>query len=309
MQATLARAAKFEGVGVHSGAPATATVRPAPIGSGVTFVRVDVSDRDNRIPASFDQVVDTRLCTVIGNDDQVTVSTIEHLMAALAGLGVTNALIEIDGPETPIMDGSSEPFVRGLMAAGLKAQRVSQRSIRILKRVEVRDQGRVAALAPNNRFEMRFEIDFEEAAIGRQQRGMTLVNGAFVEHLSRARTFGRLADVERLRAAGLARGGSLDNAIVVDGGRVLNEGGLRYEDEFVRHKMLDAIGDLALAGAPIIGLYEGVCAGHEMTNRLLHALFADDQAWCWEFDAVHAGAAPRSLGVDAPVAAAGQAAA
>ncbi len=304
MQRTIAEAVQFEGVGVHSGARAEARVTPAEAGAGVVFVRTDVTDRDPRILARWDRVVDTRLCTVLANDAGATVSTVEHLMAALAGLGIDNALVEIDGPEIPIMDGSSEPFVQGLRAAGLRALAAPRRALRVLKPVEVADGPKRVRLAPANRFEMRFEIAFEEAAIGRQAREMTLVNGAFVDHLCRARTFGRLCDVEMLRAAGLARGGSLDNAIVVDGDRVLNADGLRYDDEFVRHKMLDAVGDLALAGGPLLGAYHGVCAGHDMTNRALRALFADPSAWRWENEARRDRAEPAALGLGAEQAAA-----
>lgn len=279
MQTTLKRKVSFTGIGVHSGAPATATVRPARVDTGIVFKRTDLDSADTLIPARHDAVVDTRLCTVIANRAGASVSTIEHLMAALSGLGVDNALIEVDGPETPIMDGSSDAFVAGLREAGLVRQPKARAAIEILKEVTVQEGEKSATLSPAPHLQMRFEIDFPEPAIGRQSREMNLVNGAFVSELSRARTFGRLAEVEQLRAMGLARGGSLDNAIVVDGDKVLNEGGLRYSDEFVRHKMLDAVGDLALAGAPIIGAYTGVRAGHDMTNKLLHALFADRSAW------------------------------
>ena len=273
MQATVVGTVSFSGRGVHGGQPAVATVKPAAPGSGVVFIRTDITDRDNRIDARFDRVVDTRLCTLLSNEAGATVSTVEHLMAALAGVGIYNAVVEIDGPEVPIMDGSSKPFVAGLLKAGVALQRAPQAAIRVLREVVVEKDGKRAALAPSNRFEMTFKIDFADEAIGRQQRDMTLVNGAFIEELSGARTFGRLADVEALRKMGLGRGGSLENAIVVDGSKILNKDGLRYDDEFVRHKMLDAVGDLALAGAPIIGRYEGVCAGHEMTNLLLRAMF------------------------------------
>lgn len=294
MQATVSRRVEFSGLGVHKGQKVTAAVLPAPVDHGVRFRRIDITDRPNEIEARFDRVADTRLCTVIAAESGASVSTIEHLMAALSGVGVTNALIEIDGPETPIMDGSSEPFVAGLVEAGLTLQDAPQRAIRILKPVRVESEGRVATLRPADRFEMSFEIDFEEKAIGRQVREMRLVNGAFIEDLCRARTFGRLADVEKLLAMGLARGASMDNAIVVDRDKILNPDGLRYADEFVRHKMLDAVGDLALAGAPLIGRYEGLYAGHEMTNLLLRALFADPTAYEWvDYDR----ARPRSLGL------------
>ncbi len=300
MQATLARRARFEGVGVHGGQRAVAIVEPAPVGAGVRFIRTDVSDRDNVVSARYDAVVDTRLCTILANGAGVAVATVEHLMAALAGVGVTNATVLVDGPEIPIMDGSSEPFVREIVKAGVAIQDAPLRALRILRRVAVRHGDRVAALAPARWFEMSFEIDFEDEAIGRQRREMAMVNGVFIDELSRARTFGRLADAERLRAAGLGRGASLENAIVVDGARVLNRGGLRFADEFVRHKMLDAVGDLALAGAPIIGRYEGYKAGHEMTNRLLRALFRRASAYRWvDYDRQ----APKSLGLCAEAAA------
>lgn len=297
MQATVSRRVTFTGVGVHSGAPATASVIPAPVNAGLVFKRVDLTgpECETIIPARFDAVVDTRLCTVLGNAYGATISTVEHLMAALAGLGVCNAVIEVDGPEIPIMDGSSAPFVDAVLTAGVAAQSTTpQRALRVLKDVTVCVDDKRASLFPASRFEMSFEIDFDEKAIGRQERSMTLVNGAFVDDLCRARTFGRLCDVEALRRMGLARGGSLENAIVVDGDKVLNEGGLRYDDEFVRHKMLDAIGDLGLAGAPIIGRYVGVKAGHDLTNRLLRALFAEPDAFEWvDYDR----AAPKALGV------------
>ncbi|MCI4664207.1 MAG: UDP-3-O-acyl-N-acetylglucosamine deacetylase [Neomegalonema sp.] len=281
MQATLSRAVRFEGVGVHGGQRAVAVISPAPAGSGIRFIRTDIVDRPNVIAARYDAVADTRLCTVLANEAGATVSTIEHLMAALAGVGVTNATVWIDGPEVPIMDGSSAPFVREMAKAGLKIQKAFRRALKIVKTVTVTKDDKQVTLSPARWFEMSFEIDFAEPAIGRQRREMAMVNGVFIDELSRARTFGRLADAERLRAAGLGRGASLENAIVVDGERVLNRGGLRYADEFVRHKMLDAVGDLALAGAPIIGRYVGVKAGHEMTNLALRALFKDDTAYRW----------------------------
>ncbi|MEM9725960.1 MAG: UDP-3-O-acyl-N-acetylglucosamine deacetylase [Pseudomonadota bacterium] len=298
MQATLANETTFTGVGVHGGHAATARVAPAEPGAGVTFIRTDLPHGRNHIPARFDRVADTRLCTVLANEHGATVSTVEHLMAALAGLGVTNATIAIDGPEVPIMDGSAAPFVRALSETGVVFQRAPQTALRILREISVDRDGKRASLAPADSFEMRFEIDFTDAAIGRQTRSMTLVNGAFIEELCDARTFGRLADLEKLRNTGLCRGGSLENAIVVDGAKVLNKGGLRHQDEFVRHKMLDAIGDLALAGAPIIGRYEGVRAGHEMTNLLLRELFTAQQAHGDVFEHVdYDRAMPKALGL------------
>jgi UDP-3-O-[3-hydroxymyristoyl] N-acetylglucosamine deacetylase len=259
-------------------------ILPAAGEYGIWFKRVDVNVEDPMVPARYDAVSDTTLCTRLTNSSGVSVSTVEHVLAALAGCGVTNALIEIDGPEAPIMDGSSAEFAAAIAAKGLRDVRGENRVIRVLERVEVEDGDRYAALEPSEQFEIDFSIDFEDAAIGRQSRAMPMVNGAFVEHLKDARTFCRRHEIDALRNMGLARGGSLENAIVVDRGAVMNPGGLRHEDEFVRHKMLDAVGDLFLAGAPIVGRYTGWRAGHEMTNRLLHALFAKPGAWRYEIE-------------------------
>lgn len=282
MQRTLARKARLSGIGVHGGKPATATILPAPCDTGVRFVRLDVDTLDNLIDARFDGVTDTALCTCIGNDDGVKVSTIEHLMAALAGAGIDNALVEIDGPEIPIMDGSAKPFLAALLAAGTVEQDEPLRAIRILKPVSVTLGDKTAELLPADHFEIEYDIDFADSAIGRQRRVERFTGDAFVRDYADSRTFCTLGDVEALRRIGFARGGTLQNAIVVDRGRVLNREGLRHRDEFVRHKMLDAVGDLALAGMPIIGRYRGVRAGHDMTNRLLRALFADPSAWRYE---------------------------
>ncbi|HYE01036.1 MAG TPA: UDP-3-O-acyl-N-acetylglucosamine deacetylase, partial [Alphaproteobacteria bacterium] len=218
------------------------------------------------------------------------VSTIEHLMAALAGCGVDNAVVTVDAPEVPIMDGSSAPFVFLIECAGMAAQDEPRQVIEVLKRVEVRDGDRIASLAPSRDFRLSFEIDFASGAVRRQAWELRLRDGAFKSELARARTFGFLHEVEHLRSIGLAQGGSLDNAIVISGDRVLNEGGLRFRDEFVRHKILDAVGDLYCAGAPIRGHYHGHKAGHGITNLLLRALFADESAWRWA-DAVPAAPA------------------
>lgn len=278
MQYTLSQAASLVGTGLHSGRPARITLRPAAEG-GIRFHRTDVSDRDPVIPARFDHVVDTTLCTVIGNADGATVATVEHVMAALAGLGVHHAVVEIDGPEVPIMDGSSRRFVAAIMGAGLRPVATSIEVIRILAPIRVEEGEASAELRPADRFEIAFTIDFAEAAIGRQEKALDLANGTFLHELADCRTFCRLGDVEMMQARGLALGGSLENAIVVDGATVLNPGGLRRSDEFVRHKMLDAVGDLALAGAPILGAYHGERAGHGVTNRLLRKLFATEGAW------------------------------
>jgi UDP-3-O-[3-hydroxymyristoyl] N-acetylglucosamine deacetylase len=280
VQSTLKSSVTFSGLGLHTGRPVRMTVRPASADYGIWFKRVDVTDRDALIAARWDQVTDSRLCTIVENTAGTSVSTIEHVMAALSGCGIHNALIEIDGPEVPILDGSAAPFVVGFLAKGVIAQTAPVRAIRVLKTVEVREGDAVARLEPADMLEIDFHIDFADAAIGKQDKHLTLSNGAFVRELCDSRTFCRQADVDAMRARGQALGGSLENAVVFDGDRVISPGGLRYADEPVRHKMLDAMGDLALAGAPILGRYTGLRAGHAMTNRLLRALFADPDAWC-----------------------------
>lgn len=286
MLRTLKSSVEFSGVGLHSGQHVDVRIAPAPFGSGIVFVRADLEtglgETTAEIPARYDLVTDTRLCTRLTNEHGATIGTVEHLMAALAGCGITDARISVSGPEVPIMDGSSEPFVRVLTETGFEDSDVASPAIRVLKTVRVELDGKVAELVPSDRFEIDFEIDFDDAAIGTQHEQIALINGAFVRQLSDCRTFGKLKEVEYMRSLGLARGGSLQNAIVVDEGRILNSEGLRRPTEFVRHKILDAVGDLALAGAPIIARYRGVKSGHDMTNRLLHALFADPDAWTWD---------------------------
>jgi UDP-3-O-[3-hydroxymyristoyl] N-acetylglucosamine deacetylase len=278
VQNTLTSPATFTGFGLHSGQPVHMTVRPAPVDHGICFRRTDLADAV-LIPARWDVVTPSRLCTVVENADGVSVSTIEHVMAALAGSAVHNAVIDIDGPEVPILDGSAVPFVEGFLNAGIEEQDAPVRAIRVLKAVEVRDGDAVARLEPADMLEIDFRIDFEDEAIGLQSRRLNMANGAFVRELSDSRTFCRQSDVDAMRANGLALGGTLENAVVFDGDRILSPGGLRHADEPVRHKMLDAVGDLALAGGPILGRYTGERAGHALTNRLLRALFADPLAW------------------------------
>ncbi len=243
--------------------------------SGIVFKRTDIAGGGAYIPATWERVVDTNMCTTLGNDDGVTIGTVEHLMAALAGCRIDNATIEVNGPEIPIMDGSSWPFMFLLECAGIVEQDAPRRVIRIKKPVKVMDGGSVASLIPGNGFSLAFEIEFDSSVISRQSISIGLGNGAFKKELARARTFGLLHEVEQLQASGMALGGSLDNAVVISGGRVLNEDGLRYNDEFVRHKALDAVGDLYLAGAPIIGHFSGTYSGHAANHRLLQKLFAD----------------------------------
>ena len=279
VQITLIRSVTFTGVGLHSGAPVTMTVHPAAEDHGICFRRTDVVTGDAQVPAQWDAVVPSRLCTLVANAAGVSVSTIEHIMAALAGSAIHNALIDIDGPEVPILDGSAAPFVSGFLDAGIVAQGAPVRAIRVLKAIEVREGEAVARLEPSDMLEIAFQIDFAEAAIGRQDKVLNMANGAFVRELSDSRTFCRNAEVVAMRERGLALGGTLENAVVFEGDKVLSPGGLRYADEPVRHKMLDALGDLALAGGPILGRYTGIRAGHALTNRLLRALFADPTAW------------------------------
>jgi UDP-3-O-[3-hydroxymyristoyl] N-acetylglucosamine deacetylase len=290
VQNTLKSPASFSGFGLHSGAPVRMVVRPAPADHGITFRRSDIADRDPMVAARWDTVTPSRLCTVIENADGVSVSTIEHIMAALAGFAVHNALIEIDGPEVPILDGSSVPFIAGFLAVGLEELGRPVRAVRVLKPVEVADGDAVARLEPAEMLEVAFRIEFAETAIGVQEHALNMANGAFVRELSDSRTFCRQSDVDAMRANGLALGGTLENAVVFAGDRVLTPGGLRHADEPVRHKMLDAVGDLALAGGPILGRYVGLRAGHALTNRLLRALFADPAA----FEIVDCG--PGTLG-------------
>jgi UDP-3-O-[3-hydroxymyristoyl] N-acetylglucosamine deacetylase len=278
-QHTLASTTTFSGVGIHGGYPVTVEVRPAAVGAGIVFLRTDETARDPIVPARADSVIDTRLGTTIGNADGVKVATVEHLMAALAGLEIDNAVVAIDGPEAPIMDGSSAPFVRALEAAGRRPQGSRRDYIEVLETIEVTDGDKYARLVPADGFEMAFEIAFDDAAIGRQSLDLRLDRAAFRRELADCRTFGFRGEVDALRAAGLARGGSLDNVVVIDGGAVLNAEGLRRPDEFVRHKMLDALGDLYLLGAPILGRYEARYSGHALNNALARAVLARPRAW------------------------------
>lgn len=263
---------RIEGRGLHGGRPVTLTLHPAPAGHGIAFRRADLAGAAP-IPARWDHVEEAPLNTRITNGDGNSVATIEHLMAALAGVGCTDVLAVLDGPEVPILDGSARVFVEAILRAGLRRLPGALPVIEILSPVEVRDGAAFARLSPAHLPQIHFAIDFTDAAIGRQERRLDLKNGAVIEELADSRTFCRLADVEYMRGQGLALGGNYDNAVVVDGARVLSPGGLRHDDEPVRHKMLDAVGDLATAGAPILGLYEGERAGHALTNRLLRALF------------------------------------
>jgi UDP-3-O-[3-hydroxymyristoyl] N-acetylglucosamine deacetylase len=278
-QKTTVAPAIIAGVGVHTGDRVRLAVRPAPAGTGIVFVRTDIKDRDNRIPVSGEAVVDARLNTMIENAAGVRLSTIEHLMAAFAALGISNVVVEVDGPELPILDGSALQFVQLLDRAGFRRQEAPVRYIEILEPIRVQDGEKTAALLPCDRYEMRFEIDFATPVIGNQVVDFVVDEETFRNEIMAARTFGFAHEVEALRRAGLARGGSLENAVVIDGDQILNPGGLRMEREFVKHKALDAIGDLYVLGAPLLGRYEGVKAGHAINNLLVRELLANPQAW------------------------------
>lgn len=280
-QNTLAGTASVSGVGVHSGKPATLTVRPAGEGAGVVFVRGDVTDRANEVPALATLVTTTELGTNMTNAAGVSVATVEHFLAACAGLGVDNVIAELDGPELPILDGSSRPFVELLERAGVKEQAAARRVLKILKPVEVRSGAKVARLSPGEGFTMNVAIDFPTKAIGRQAISFTLAPGAFAREVAWARTFGFAHQAEQLHAMGKGLGASMDNTVVIADDRVLNPGGLQAEDEFVRHKLLDVIGDMFLAGGRIEGLYEAEQPGHALNNQLLRAVFADAAAFAW----------------------------
>jgi UDP-3-O-[3-hydroxymyristoyl] N-acetylglucosamine deacetylase len=279
IQRTLKSAIDCVGIGLHSGRRVRLALRPAPVGAGIVFRRTDLGAS---IPARYDHVVDTRLCTILGLPGQplARVGTVEHLMAALVGAGVHNAIVELDGPEVPIHDGSAASFLFLIDCAGVVEQDEFIATIEVLRPVRVSNGEAFAELRPFPLgFDMSASIAFDAEAIGRQALTLRLTNESFRAELARARTFTQAEEIAQLRAAGLARGGSLDNAVVVDGAQVLNPGGLRMSDEFVRHKLLDAVGDLALAGAPLRGRFIGNRTGHALNNRLLHALFADKANW------------------------------
>lgn len=259
---------------MHSGKPVRLRLRPAAANTGLIFRRVDCDAAVQDIPVSPGTWVEASLCTVLQNEHGVRVVTIEHLLAALHGCGVHNVIIEIDSEEVPILDGSAAPFVARLLRAGIRSLDAPLRALRVLKPIWVENDGARAGLLPADQLELAFEIDFPEPAIGRQRQHLAMCNGAFLRELSDCRTFCLRRDVERMQAAGLALGGTLDNAVVFHEGEVLSPGGLRRADEPVRHKMLDAMGDLYVAGLPMLARYEGLRAGHALTGRLLQALFA-----------------------------------
>ncbi|HLU77273.1 MAG TPA: UDP-3-O-acyl-N-acetylglucosamine deacetylase [Burkholderiales bacterium] len=278
-QRTLKSAIKATGVGLHGGKKVTMTLRPAAPNTGVVFRRVDLPQPVD-IPADALAVTDTRLCSLVEKDG-VKVGTVEHIMSALAGLGIDNVYIDLDAPEVPIMDGSASPFVFLLQSAGIEEQRAAKRFFRIKKRVEVQDGDKWARFEPYDGYKLSFSIVFDHPVFEKSSQTVTVdfAETSYAKEVARARTFGFAQDVEALRNHGLALGGSLDNAIVLDEYRVLNSDGLRYADEFVKHKVLDAIGDLYLVGYPIIGAFTAYKSGHGLNNQLLRATLADATAW------------------------------
>jgi UDP-3-O-[3-hydroxymyristoyl] N-acetylglucosamine deacetylase len=280
-QRTLQESIKSTGVGLHSGNKVMMTLSPAPADTGIVFRRADLSPVQD-IPARADWVDETSLSTNLGSGE-ARVATVEHLLSAFCGLGIDNAYIDIDSPEVPIMDGSAGPFIYLLQTAGIREQTAAKKFIRVTEDITVRDGDKTATLKPYDGFRVTFAIDFDHPVF-REQAGyaaMDLSAEAFVREISRARTFGFVHEFEYMRSRGLAKGGSVDNAIVIDEYRVLNDGGLRYDDEFVKHKMLDAIGDLYLAGHQILGEYEGIKSGHALNNQLVRALLKSPERWEW----------------------------
>lgn len=280
-QTTLASVVTLSGIGLHSGTEVSLTLKPAGADIGILFVRTDAPNlEDGLIPALFSRVCDVTLSSRIANSRGYSVGTVEHLMAALSGLGVDNVIVELDGPEVPIMDGSALPFVKLIQKAGLADLPSPRRYLRILRPVRIEVGDAFCELLPDDSACFEAVIDFENDAIGRQEFALDLTPDAFVSQLSSSRTFCMLNQVEAMHRVGLALGGSLENAVVVGEEGVINEEGLREENEFVRHKLLDAVGDMYLAGLPIIGRYRGFKAGHALHNKLLHALFME--ADCFE---------------------------
>ncbi len=278
-QRTLKNVIKATGVGLHTGEKVYLTLRPAAPDTGIMFRRVDL-DEPVDIPARASYVGDTRLSTSLTRNG-VTISTVEHLLSAFAGLGIDNAWVDVSAPEVPIMDGSSSPFVFLIQSAGIEEQPVAKRFIRVLKPVTVQDDDKWARFEPFNGFRVSFKIEFEHPAFRDRPNEVNIdfSSTSFLKEVSRARTFGFMSDIEALRAQGLALGGSQQNAVVVDDYRVINDDGLRYEDEFVKHKVLDAIGDLYLLGSSLVGAFSGHKSGHALNNQLLKALIAQEDAW------------------------------
>ena len=279
-QKTIGKSITFEGIGLHTGLKSKVTILPSPANTGINFIRKDLSG-NNKIEALWSNVVSTKLCTTISNKYEATVSTIEHLMSALSGMHIDNVLIEINGPEIPIMDGSAEPFVNMFELVGVIDQFEQRKYIRVLKEVSVENEDSFVKIRPNDQFSINLEIDFPSSVIDRQSCKLQMINGNYKEDVSKARTFGFESEVQQLRDSGFALGGDLSNAVVVGKDNILNKEGLRYKDEFVRHKILDSIGDLYLAGYPVIGYFEGKKSGHKLNNDLLKKLLSHQSNWTY----------------------------
>ncbi|MEM9027436.1 MAG: UDP-3-O-acyl-N-acetylglucosamine deacetylase [Pseudomonadota bacterium] len=278
-QTTISREIQLNGTGVHSGAPVSMVLHPASADTGLQFLVTRRRRVIAQISANVDNVKNLTLCTVLGDEAGVTVGTVEHLLAALRGLGVDNCLIEIDSKEVPIMDGSSSVFVDAIDATGLRELSAPRRYLRVLRPVSVEENGCFGELRPHMGYRLDVEIDFPSPVIGKQRLELEMSPGAFRHELCEARTFGFMSDVEKLWKNGLALGASLANSVAIGDEGILNEEGLRFPNEFVRHKMLDAVGDLALAGYPILGAYRSVCGGHRLNAQVVRALLADRSAW------------------------------
>lgn len=278
-QTTIAREIELVGTGVHSGAPVSVILHPAEADTGLRFVVTKNTRLIADIAADVRNVKNLTLCTVIGDDNGVTVSTVEHLLAALRGLSIDNCFIEIDSKEVPIMDGSSAPFVEAIDEVGIRELSAPRKFIKVLKPIRVEDGDCWGELVPHHGFSLDVEIDFDSPVIGRQRLALEMTPTVFRNEVSRARTFGFMSDVERLWKAGLALGANLNNTVAIGEGRILNREGLRAPNEFVRHKLLDAVGDLSLAGHPLLAAYRSVRGGHRLNSHVLKALFADDSAW------------------------------
>ncbi|QRG08010.1 UDP-3-O-acyl-N-acetylglucosamine deacetylase [Xanthobacter dioxanivorans] len=280
MQTTLAREIALKGVGVHAGVEATLTLKPAPANTGIVFIRSFADQSPRKATVSRTSVQATDLATVLGDRSGALVSTVEHVLAAFSGLAIDNAIVEIDGPEVPILDGSAADFVRAVDAVGVAELRGRRKFLKVLKPIRVENNGSFGELLPYEAgFRLEVEIEFAHDAIGRQRFAATMSPSVFRRELSGARTFGFLKDVERLRSAGYARGAALENTVCLDEGGVINPDGLRFSDEFVRHKALDAVGDLALAGLPLLARYRSFRGGHKLNFQVVDALFADRSAY------------------------------
>lgn len=278
-QTTLKSSISCTGIGLHTGKKVSMTLHPAPENTGIVFRRTDIAGANAEIPALATHVLDSRLCTVIGLDPARSIGTIEHLMSALMAMGIDNIVVEVNAPELPIMDGSAAPFVFLVECAGVVKQAAPRKALKVLKPVSVSQGAAEAILLPAPALRVDFEIDFPVEAIGHQTFSVSVSSASFITEIARARTFCLIDDVAKMREMGLALGGSLDNAVVVNGAQIVNEEGLRYANEFVRHKVLDAIGDLALAGKPLLGHYIGKRSSHALNTTLVKTLLADPTAW------------------------------